>query len=181
MPPPLAAALRALSAVVLLAAATLANAQAPSPLAVLTVDPERLFAETAFGLRAGRDIETRATALATENRRIEAELTAEERELTEKRATLSIEEFRALADAFDEKVDQIRAEQDAKTREVQGLREEEQQRFFRQVGPILRDLLVERRGLVLLDRRQVIAAAEAVDITDEAIARIDAEIGDGTE
>ncbi|MEM9342639.1 MAG: OmpH family outer membrane protein [Pseudomonadota bacterium] len=156
-------------------------AQEVSPSAtVLTIDPERLFAETAFGRRAIGEIEQRATELATENRRIEGELIAEERDLTDRRPTLPVEEFRALADAFDAKVDEIRAAQDAKLREVQGLREEAQQAFFGQIGPILAQILNERQALVVLDRRSVFAASEAADITDLAIARIDAEIGDGS-
>lgn len=149
--------------------------------AILTIDPERLFAETAFGRRAQREIESEATDLSNENRRIEAELIEEERSLTQQRESLAVEDFRALADAFDAKVDRIRAEQDAKERRLNALRETEQQRFFRQIGPILSQILAERGGLVVLDRRNVIAASERVDITDLAISRIDAEIGDGSE
>jgi len=147
---------------------------------VLTIDPDRLFAETAFGQRALRSIEERSTVLARENRRIEAELIAEERALTEQRPSLSVEEFRALADAFDEKVQRLREEQDAKTREIQGLREDEQQRFLGEIAPILSNLIVERGASVVVDRRSVFLSAARVDITDDAIRMIDDELGDGT-
>ena len=146
---------------------------------VLTLDLERLFEESSYGLRVSREIETQGTALAAENRRIEAELTEEERNLTEQRETLPVEEFRVLADAFDAKVDRIRAEQDGKTREVQRIGEVERQRFFRLIGPILSALARERRAAVILDRRSVFIAVDSVDITDEAVKRIDADIGDG--
>ena len=132
-----------------------------------------------YGRRVAREIEDRATALAAENRRIEAELTEEERVLTEQRPSLTVEEFRELADAFDAKVDRIRQEQDGKTREVQQLGEVERQRFFGQIGPILSALVRDRRAAVVLDQRSVFISAESVDVTDEAISRIDAEIGDG--
>ena len=122
---------------------------------VVTIDPERLFADTAYGQRVQQVIEDRSTALAAENRRIEAELVAEERALTDQRPTLPVEEFRALADAFDEKVQRLRAEQDAKTREVQGLQDREQQRFLNRVAPILSELVQERGALVVMDRRAV--------------------------
>lgn len=167
--------------VLMLAWAAPATAQEPvQGASVLTIDPERLFAETAFGRRAIGEIERRAAELAAENRRIETDLIAEERELTDRRPTLPVDEFRALADAFDTKVDEIRAAQDAKLREVQGLREDAQQAFFGQIGPILAQILNERQALVVMDRRNVFAASEAADITDIAIARIDAEIGDGS-
>ena len=150
---------------------------APDP--ILTIDPDRLFAETAFGERVLRSIEERSTVLARENRRIEAELIAEERALTEQRASLSVAEFRALAEAFDEKVQRLREEQDAKTREIQGLRETEQQRFLGEIVPILSTLITERGASIVVDRRSVFLSASRVDITDEAIRIIDAELGDG--
>ena len=113
-------------------AAGRAGAQGADP--VLTIDPDRLFGETVYGLRILQAVEERSTALARENRQIEAELIAEERALTDQRPTLSVEEFRALADAFDEKVQRIRGEQDAKTRDVQALRETEQQKFFNDIA-----------------------------------------------
>jgi Skp family chaperone for outer membrane proteins len=38
----------------------------------------------------------------------------------------------------------------------------------------------ERNAAVILDRRNVFLSAESVDITQEAIERIDAQLGDGT-
>lgn len=158
-----------------------ATAQAPSPgpSAVLIIDPERLFEETEFGQGVIAESEARAEALQAENRRIEAELTEEERELTAVRPTLSVDEFRSLADAFDEKVDRIRREQDAKAREVQDVRDGGQQEFFNRIGAVLLSLVRQRNAAILLDRRTVFLSAEAVDITDDAIARIDAELGSG--
>lgn len=161
-------------------AAQIADAADAAPTQVLTLDLERLFEETEYGQRVARDIEAQATALAAENRRIEAELTEEERSLTERRASVSVEEFRALADAFDAKVDAIRDEQDAKTRDVQRRSEVERQRFFGQIGPVLSTLVRDRNAAVVLDRRSVFIAAETADITDEAIARVNTAIGDGT-
>ncbi len=151
------------------------------PSAVLTVDPERLFQESAFGRRIIAESEAAAEALQAENRRIEAELTAEEKSLTERRPGLPVDEFHKLADAFNEKVDRIRAEQDGKAREIQEIRDAGQQEFFNRIGQVLLSLVIERRAAVLLDRRAVFLSAESVDVTDAAIARIDAEIGAGEE
>lgn len=151
------------------------------PPPVLTVDIERLFAATAAGSRVSEELEAAARALAEENRRIEAELEAEERELTERRAELTPEEFRDLADAFDAKVQRLRAEQDEKAREVEALQAEGRQRFLQEMVPILSDILRERGALVLLDRRDVFLAADAIDITDEAIRRVNATREDGAD
>jgi len=150
-----------------------------APSAVLTIDPEQLFEQTAFGKRIIAESEALAAAPQAENRQIEAELTEEERDLTEQRPSLSVDEFRALADAFDEKVNRIRTEQDTKGREVQSFREREQQRFFGVIGPVLLGVVRERNAAVILDRRSVFLSTETVDVTQDAIARIDAQFGDG--
>ena len=164
----------------ILAVAALARAAAAQePPTIVVVDQERLFQESAFGQRIAEDIEARSAALAAENRAIEAELIAEERELTELRATLDPQEFRELADAFDAKVERLRAEQDAKAGELVALRDAERQSFSRVVGPVLLDFMRQSGAAVMLDRRSVVATAERVDVTDELVAAIDSEVGNG--
>ncbi|MBJ3762888.1 OmpH family outer membrane protein [Maribius pontilimi] len=152
---------------------------APLRLPVVVVDQERLFDDSEYGQRVLAEIDSRSEELAAENRRIEAELTAEERALTELRKTVSQDVFRARAAAFDARVTQLRAEQDAKLRAVSRLRDEARQTFYGLIGDVLRQILAERGALVLLDRRAVLSAVDAADITPLAIRRIDAEIGDG--
>lgn len=148
--------------------------QVALPPPVLTIDADRLLAESAFGRALSAEVDAAAQALAEENRRIEADLLAEEKDLTERRSMMSPDEFRPMADAFDEKVQRVRAEQDEKERALADLREEGRQRFFREAVPVLSAILREQGALVLLDRRDVFLSADAVDITDAAIARIDA-------
>lgn len=147
---------------------------------VLVVDIERLFAESAFGRRVAAEIDAEGAEIAAENRRIEAELTEEERKITEQRPGLEPEAFRALADAFDEKVQTIRREQDAKVRAFGQRGEVEQRAFLTAAQPVLQALMEEAGASVLLDRRVVFLAAAAVDVTDDAVIRIDGSIGNGT-
>ncbi len=144
--------------------------QVPSP--ILTLDQERLFEGSRAAARISAEIERRTNELTAENRRIEAELTEEELALTERRAALTPAEFRDLADAFHEKVQGIRAAQDAKARELQRMQEEERQSFLRQITPVLAEIVRERGAVLVVDRRSVILSAESIDITDEAIERI---------
>jgi Skp family chaperone for outer membrane proteins len=144
----------------------------PSP--ILTIAQERLFEETRLGLRSTREIDAAAEALTEENRRIEEELRAEEVALTERRASMSAEEFAGLADAFDAKVQAIRAEQDAKARALADRQEEARQAFFIEVAEILSEIVREEGAVVILDRRDVFLSADRIDITDRAIARINA-------
>ncbi|MDJ0825655.1 MAG: OmpH family outer membrane protein [Rhodobacter sp.] len=144
----------------------------PSP--ILTLDQEQLFSQSRAADEISAAIEAEAAELAAENREIEAALTAEELELTELRPTLDPDEFRALADAFDVKVQGLRAEQDAKALDLQRRRDEERQTFLRQITPVLAEIVRERGAVVVLDRRSVFLSAETIDITEEAVARINA-------
>ena len=148
--------------------------------AVVVVDQDRLFDASLYGQRILAEIDRRTDELAAENRKIEAELTAEEGALTELRGVLSVEEFRSRAEDFNARVEALRDQQDAKVRAVGRLRDGARQQFYGRVGPILSQILSERGASVLMDRRTVLSAAEGVDITDAAIARINAAIGDGT-
>ncbi|MBW7922472.1 MAG: OmpH family outer membrane protein [Rubellimicrobium sp.] len=178
-------ALRAALAALALAAAPVA-AQEAAPLtlgqvqsAVLTVDTDRLFSESLFGRRVADETRTATEALAAENRTIEAQLTVEEQGLTDRRPGMTPDAFRAEADAFDARVQAIRAEQDTKERALQDRLNAGRDAFLSAAAPVLGDLMAGAGASVILDRRSVFLALGAIDITDQAIAAIDAAIGDG--
>jgi Skp family chaperone for outer membrane proteins len=142
----------------------------PAPL--LTLDQDRLFLDSDYG-KAVTERERATTAeLEQENRKIEAELVAEEQALTELRPTLSAEEFTARADAFDAKVERIRGEQDAKSRRLAEARDADRKNFLEVAVPVLGELLGEKGATAILDKNLVILSLSAIDVTDEAIARV---------
>ena len=144
------------------------------PPPILTIDQDRIFAETRPGESVNAELEEKTTALAEENSRIEAELIDREKSLTDQRPSLPPDEFRALADAFDTDVQRIRAEQDEKARLITQERETARQQFIGDVAGIISGIVRERGALVVLDRRDVFLSADRIDITDEAIERINA-------
>lgn len=146
---------------------------------ILTISSDRLFSDSAFGKRVARDLDADSAVLAAENRSIEAELTQEEQDLTAKRPDMAPAEFRALADAFDAKVQQIRRTQDAKARALANRSEEDRVAFFQAARPILERLMNESGAGVILERSSVFLSANATDITDVAISRIDSTLGEG--
>ncbi|MDE0522955.1 MAG: OmpH family outer membrane protein [Boseongicola sp.] len=147
------------------------SAQVETP--VLTIDQDRLLKETRIGASVLAEIEREAQKLVAENQRIQNELIAEERELTDRRAELPPEEFRDLANAFDARVQKHRAEQDEKTRLLNRARDEARRNFIRDAAAsIISDIVRARGAFVVLDLRGVVASVDAVDITDEAIRRI---------
>ena len=154
-------------------------AAAPLRPPVLVVNQDTLFEQSAFGRTAQARLEAASAALVAQNREIEAALEAEERDLTDRRATLPATEFRALAEAFNVKVEGIRKAQDAKSRSITRTRDEDRQRFFSEAAPVLADLLRERGAVVILDQAQVLLSLDRIDITTEAVTRLDAQIGTG--
>ena len=139
---------------------------------VLTIDLDRLFAETRLGASKLDQLEQQAQQLAAENNEIETALIEEERQLTEQRDQLEAEEFRALADAFDAKVQKFRAEQDEKVRDLNRTRDEARNSFFNEVAVIISDIVREKGAVVVIERRDVFLSADNIDITDEAISRV---------
>ncbi|WP_121631866.1 OmpH family outer membrane protein [Tropicibacter alexandrii] len=148
---------------------------------ILVIEFDRVYAESAFGQRITRELEEEGARIAAENREIEAQLIEEERRLTEERATMDPVRFRELADEFDARVQRVRTERDAMARELGTRNEEARRRFVSAVQPVIEQLMRASGAAVILDRRSVFVASDAVDVTDRAIEGIDARIGEGVD
>lgn len=146
---------------------------------VLTLRSDVLFSDSAFGRRVAREIDAEGAVLTAENRRIEAELRAEEQELTERRKIMEPEDFRRLADAFDQKVQEIRRVQDAKLEDINRMRDDARREFLTVSLPILQEIMRESGAGAILEKSTVLLSADAADITQLAIQRVDAILGDG--
>jgi Skp family chaperone for outer membrane proteins len=140
---------------------------------LLVLDQDRFFLDSSFGQAAVARERAATEALDQENNRIEAELVAEEQALTTLRGTLSAEEFSIRATDFDEKVERIRTEQDAKVRVLAEAREKDRREFLQVAGPVLGELLSEKRAVAIIDKKMIILSLSAIDVTDEAIAKLD--------
>jgi len=154
------------------------QAQAQTPL-LRTIDDERLYRESRFGQRVAAEIEQASRALEAENDVLLEELTAREEELTVLRNTLTLEEFRAAAAAFDRRAEEIRRSQAEKRQRLVQFEEAERRRFFGLIPSILQDVLVRAGGQILIDARAVVIGIPGLDMTDDSIEALDAEIGDG--
>ncbi|MCF2904051.1 OmpH family outer membrane protein [Octadecabacter sp. CECT 8868] len=148
---------------------------------LLTVDIERLFSQSQFGQRIAETYTQDRIELNVENRRIAEALRAEELDLTARRAEMEPDVFRTEAQAFDEKAQGIRRAQDAKETALEESLNDARTQFLEVTQPILGQLMVERGAFAILDRRSVLLSLGSIDITDDAIARIDETIGDGSE
>lgn len=146
---------------------------------IVVMDTERLLEETRLGRRLIADVQAERDDLIARNERLRLELEAEEQELTDLRADLSPEAFRELADAFDARVQQIREDSARRARDLERQRDLIPTQFMQIVQPVLQDLLQDANASVMMDRRAVLLAIGAIDVTDLAIGRIDAAVDDG--
>lgn len=146
---------------------------------VVVIDPQRLFRETQFGQRIAAELEAEAEELATTNRRLEEQLRAEEKELTEARPTMTPEDFRDAAEAFDKKVQAIRRERLEKARSLEEKRGSAEQRFLAAAQSVLVEVMDERGANILIDIRSTLLRDNGIDITSQAVRKIDQAIGTG--
>jgi len=156
-----------------------ALAPTPAPTPILVVDQEALWTGSAWGERVNAETEARRTAIADENTRLADELEAEDAALTELRKTLPPEEFRKRADAFDARVTQVRNDRDAAARALAEEVSAEREAFLRAALPVIGAAIEARGAQILLDRQTVFLSAEAVNVTADLIAAVDAGIGAG--
>ncbi|WP_299282041.1 OmpH family outer membrane protein [uncultured Tateyamaria sp.] len=148
---------------------------------ILTIDSDRFYRASDFGQRVLREIAEQTDALAEDNRVIEETLETEELALTEQRADLPPEDFRALADAFDARVQSIREQREAENRAIANQLEENRDRFLNAAAPVLEAIMREAGAAVILERRSVFISANAIDITDTAVERMNEALGDGVQ
>ena len=146
---------------------------------VMLIDSARLFRETRLGQRISAEIDAQAVALNEENDRIVRALTEEERSLTELRPDMEPEAFRAAAEEFDQRVQEIRRARDAAEAALRRDGRAAQIAFSEAILPVIDGLMRERGVVALIERNAAFLAFPQADLTDAAIARIDAELGDG--
>lgn len=175
--------MRLVWALILLLGGAVQAQEVSQPLAVatpvLTLDKERVFAESAAGQAVEAQIAAENEALAAENRRIDAALEAEERDLTARRPLLGPAEFQALAEAFNTKAVGLRDAQVSKAKALERKRDEERQKFFQSLVPVLGEIMAAAGAFVILDDQAVLLSFDRIDITDEAIARMNARANAG--
>lgn len=146
---------------------------------VLTLDRDRMFADSDFGKRVATEVAAAQARLLAENRKKETALAVEEKKLTAERKTMPPDAFEKLANAFDAKVQKIRRDQDSKNRIIQAWRQQERQRFFEAALPILGQLVRDSGAVAILNSQAIFLSFKSIDVTDRAIARLNATLGDG--
>ena len=146
---------------------------------VIIIDKQRVLSETLYGQRLMAEMRLMEQLQIADNKRLLQELELEEARLTEQRSSMDADEFRVLAVNFDEKVQFISNQQQAKNQKRMEQRRKDQMTLMAATGPVFETLMRDTGADVIIEQRYAFIWNDAINLTDEAIERIDAFLGDG--
>lgn len=158
----------------LLAGAAASPAQQATP--VLVVSQDRILREAAApaAIAEREKAETQALQAGIEAARVA--LQAEEEELARLRDTLPQEEFEARAADFDARLRAARRSAQEQAAALQARFRTARERLVRFLPAILARIAEARGAQLVIDSSSILIASPAIDVTDEVIAALDAEI-----
>ena len=155
------------------------SVQKPAAMGVLVLDVDQAYVSSAWGKRAQADIEAAAREIEAENARMEDQLVGEEQALAAERDSLNPADFRQKAEAFDTRAQTIRRDRRQAAVDLGNRAQADRNAFVDASLPVIAGIMQERAAGLVLDRRQVLAAANAVDVTQDLVERMDQQVGDG--
>lgn len=148
-------------------------------LPVASIDREKLFSNSAYGQALLAQMTVKQTELVAENDRLQADLEREERELTGLRKAIPAEEFLPLAEAFDAKANRIRQDQTQKAAALTKQLETARFVFFRRTEAVIRELMIERGIIYVLNNQAILMSTGEGDITQLVMDSLDALFASG--
>lgn len=151
--------------------------QAVAP--ILTVDQLALFTASDWGKRTRRVLDEEGAKIEAENERLTAQLSAEEATLTQQRGTLDQAEFRKRAEAFDTRATEVRRQRAQVVDDLNAWAEADRDAFYRAALKPMGEMMQERGAVAVLDRRTVFVSLDAIDMTQDLVVRLNAQLGDG--
>lgn len=141
---------------------------------IILIDRQRVLSESEPALRLREAEQDRRVALRGELDKIQQALEAEEAEISELRGELDAEAFEARVRAFDAHVREARRRSQALGEGLQAEFERARQQLVAALSPVLAELLDSHQADVIIDVRSVLATRPNLDVTDEAIRRLNA-------
>lgn len=148
-------------------------------LPVASINREVLFAESTYGRALLASISEHESQLVNENDLLLADLEREERGLTELRKQIPAQEFAKLAKAFDAKANQIRQAQREKLDSLNKQLDAARFTFYRQAETVIRDLMIERGIVYVLNEQAILMSTGEGNITPDVIQQLDALFASG--
>ncbi|NIJ42714.1 Skp family chaperone for outer membrane proteins [Parvibaculum indicum] len=151
---------------------------AAKPAVILIVNTEQLFAQSKVGQSIRKQAQAQAKELQAENEKKSKEMEAEAKKLGDQRALLSQSEFQKKVEALQKKDRQLQATMQEKSQAFQIGTQQARAKVQAALRPIFVDIMKERGGTVLLDQSVVLAGGVDLDVTQEALKRLNEKLDD---
>jgi len=161
----------ATSLVILLAGIPAAVAQTSGK--ILIVDMMRVQEQAVAAKSVQAQIRDLGAKLQAQAKTAEEKVKADEAKLKQQQTLLSPEQFDEQRRAFEAQVGQAQRTLQERERDIQAAVRKAQGALLQALQPILNELLVEKGGSIMVDRRSVLSAAEGLDVTSAVIERLD--------
>jgi Skp family chaperone for outer membrane proteins len=154
------------------AKSTGAKSQAPTA-AILLVDSQEILRDSLAAKDIRRQIDAYRTRFQGEINKQEEGLRKDEAELKRQRAVLSADAFEQKRRAFEEKVTDVQRGIQERNQRLERALNQATDSLRRSLAPIFADIMKARGANLLLDQNQVLVGAVEMDVTKEAIQRLD--------
>lgn len=165
----------AIGAAIMLAIGLSSLAQAQQ---ILVMNEQRILRESAVGQHVASEIERISGEIANELSPLGTQIQQENEALTAETAALSEEAIRARPDlisrlqTLQSDAQQFEVRRQVAAREIQATERAAMQPVLGALQNILQEIVDERGAALLIDRSTVVFAADSIDISDQAIARL---------
>lgn len=142
------------------------------PATILVIAIERVLEESVAAQNIRGQIEAARSVLRDEAAGTDQALKAEEEELVALKQTLDEDAFEVRVRAFEDRVREARRGAQEKGAALQAAIAAARSDLRRRLTPVLVAIMRDKGATVLLDETQVVLSARELDVTDEAIARL---------
>lgn len=149
--------------------------QAPAAVIIL-VDSQQILAESAAGKSLRAQIESYRKKFQADLSKREEDLRKQEAELKRQRTLLSPEAFEERRKAFEQQVTGVQREIQERNKSFETALTDARKQLLTALEPIFADIMKEYGANLMLDQNQVVLGATSLDITQEAIRRLDTKL-----
>tara|TARA_Y100000992_G_C21045310_1_gene386915 strand:- start:89 stop:628 length:540 start_codon:yes stop_codon:yes gene_type:complete len=137
------------------------------------IDINRVLTEAKAAKNAGEQIEKVAIDIENEIKEKDEEIIKEQNKLIESQSIMAPEAFEAKRNEYEKKVQNYNIERQEKLLRIDQLLTESRNKVLDELKPILEEISNEKGITILLEKNSVLLNAENMDITEQALKKLD--------
>jgi Skp family chaperone for outer membrane proteins len=158
------------------AAAAAAEAGAPVVAGLCVYSQEQAIGSSIVGKAVATRLEQLDQQSNAELNDLGTKLQADERALTAQRATMGDAAFQQAAQPLAQREQQLQQLAQIRGREMQATQQQSLQAVVQNLDPLLVDIFSARKCSILIEKSAVVLSAASMDVTTDAVARLDSKI-----